>query len=58
MLQRFNENRCRPSTAFMLKILVNVSISGRGVGVGRIQALGGGGGLKGTKVSHLCDYFK
>jgi len=33
MLQRFNENRWQPLTAFPLKVLGDVSISGNGTGI-------------------------
>jgi len=49
-------NRWRPSTAFLLKTLDNVSSKGRGT---RIAASSHSGiSLKGTKVSNLYIYFK
>jgi len=55
-LQRFNENCWRPLTAFLLKILDNVSSSGSIAGI----AVSGhrDSTLKGTKVSNLYKYFK
>jgi hypothetical protein len=55
-LQRFNKNRWWPLTAFLLKILDNVSSSGSGAGFGATSHRGIT--LKGTKVSHLYKYFK
>ena len=55
-LQRFNENRWRPLTAFLLKILDNVSSSGSGAGI--VASSHRGSTLKGTKVSNLYKYFK
>jgi len=55
-LQRFNENRWRPFTAFLLKILDNVSSSGSGAGIAASRHRGRT--LKGTKVSELYEYFK
>jgi len=55
-LQRFNENRWRPLTEFLLKTLDNVSSNGRGT---RIAASSHrGSSLKGTKVSNFFNYFK
>ena len=56
VLQSFKENHWRPLTAFLLKILNDVSSSGSNAGIPttshRVSA------LKGTKVSHLYNYFK
>jgi hypothetical protein len=56
MLQRFKENRWRPSTAFLLKTLDNVSSNGRGTWIAASSH--SGSSLKGTKVSNLYIYFK
>jgi hypothetical protein len=53
-LQRFNENRWQPLTAFLLKILDNVSNSGRIAGIAASSHRGST--LKGTKVSNLYEY--
>ena len=55
-LQRFNGNRWRPSTEFLLKTLDNVSSNGRDT---RIAASSRRGSTsKGTEVSNLYKYFK
>ena len=55
-LQRFDENRWRPLTAFLLNVLDNVSSSGNG---NKITAFShGGSALKGTKVSNLYEHIK
>ena len=56
MLQRFNENRWRPFTAFLLKILDNVSSSGSIAGIAA-SSHWGGSTLKGTEVSNLYKYL-
>jgi len=56
MLQRFNENRWWPLTAFLLKILDNVSSSGSGAGI--VASSHRWSTLKRTKVSNLYEYFK
>jgi len=40
-LQRFNENRWRPLTAFPFKILDSVSSSGSGAGISAFSQRGG-----------------
>jgi hypothetical protein len=55
-LQRFNENRWWPLTAFLLKILGNVASSGSIAGIAASSHRGST--LKGTKVSNLYEYFK
>ena len=55
-LQRFEENRWRPLTAFVLKILDNVSSSGSVAGIAAYSHRGGT--LRGTKFSNLYEYFK
>jgi len=55
-LQRFNENRCRHLTAFLLKILDNVSNSGSSAGIAAPSHRGSA--LKGNKFSNLYEYFK
>lgn len=60
-LQRYNENRWRPFTAFPLKISDIVSSSGSGAGVVASSHWVGEGGrctLKGIKVTNFSDYFK
>jgi hypothetical protein len=55
-LQRFSENRWRPLTAFLFKVLDNVSSNGS---IARIAASSHRGStLKETKVSNLYEYFK
>ena len=54
--QRFNENRWRPLTEFLLKILENVSNSGSIAGIAAPSR--GGSTLKGTEVSKFYEYFK
>ena len=56
MLHRFNENRWRPLTAFLMKILDNVPSSGSSTGIAACNHRGSA--LKGTKVSNLYDHFK
>jgi hypothetical protein len=55
-LQRFNENRRQPLTAFLLKILDNVSSSGSIAGIAASSHRGST--LKRTKVSNLYENFK
>jgi len=55
-LQRFNENRWRPSTALPLKTLDNVSSNGKGTWI--TASSHRGSSLKGTKISNLYNYFK
>ena len=55
-LRRFNENRWLPLTAFPLKILGSVSISGSGGG--KAASSHGGGALKWTEFSNFYGYFK
>jgi hypothetical protein len=55
-LQRFNENRSWPSTAFLLKNLDNVSSSGSVAGIAASSHRGST--LKGAKVSNLYGYFQ
>ena len=55
-LQRFNENRWQPLTAFLLKILDNVSSSGRIAGIAASSH--SGSTWKGTEVLNLYEYFK
>jgi len=55
-LQRFNKNPWRPLTAFLLKILDNVSSSGSGAG--RAASSHRGSNLRGHKFSNLYDCFK
>ena len=55
-LQRFNENQWWPFTAFLLKILDNVSSSGSGAGIAVSSPRGCT--LKGPKVSKLYDSSK
>jgi len=55
-LQKFNENRCRPLTAFLLKILDNVSSSGSSAGIAAPSHRGSV--FKGNKISNLYEYFK
>jgi hypothetical protein len=55
-LQRFNKNLWQFSTAFLLKVLDNVSSNGSGA---RITASSWrGSSLKGTKVANLYNCFK
>jgi hypothetical protein len=54
-LQRFNENRWRPLTAFMLKILDKVSSDGRGAEIAVSSHRGSS--AKGTEISNLYDCF-
>jgi hypothetical protein len=55
-LQRFNENHWRPSTAFLMKTLDNVTSNGKGTQIAASSHRGSS--LKRTKVSNLYDYFK
>jgi len=55
-LQRFNENRWRPLTAFPLKILDNVSSGGCDAGI--TASSHSGRTPKGTTLSNLYEYFK
>jgi len=55
-LQRFNENRCRPLAAFILKILDNVSSSERGAEMAASSSRESNS--KGTTVSNLYHSFK
>jgi len=55
-LQRFNENRCRPLAAFMLKILDHVSSSERGAEMAASSHRRNN--VQGNTFSNLCDYFK
>jgi len=55
-LQRFNENWWWPLTAFLLKILDNVSSSEGGAGIAAFSHRGST--LKGTKVSNWYDSSK
>jgi hypothetical protein len=52
----FNENHWRSLTAFLSKILDNVSSSGSGAGI--VASSHRASALKGTEVSNLYDYFK
>ena len=54
-LQRFNENRWRSLTAFLLKILDKVSRSGSIAGIAASSHRGST--LKGTKISNMYEYF-
>jgi hypothetical protein len=54
-LQRFSENHLRPLTAFLLKVLDNVSSSGSIAGIAASNQRGST--LKGAKVSNLYQYF-
>jgi len=56
MLQRFSENRWRPLTTFLLKILDSVSSSENGAEI--VVSSLRWSTLKGTKVSNLYKYFK
>jgi hypothetical protein len=56
MSQRFSENRWQPLTAFLLKILDNVSSSGSGTGIATSSHRGSS--LKVANVSNLCEYFR
>jgi hypothetical protein len=55
-LQRFNKNRYQSLTAFLFKILDNVSSSGSIAGIAASSHRGST--LKGNKVSNLYEYFK
>jgi len=55
-LQRLNENRRRPLTAFTLQVLGNVSSSGSGAVI--TEASHRGSALKVTEDSNLYEYFK
>ena len=54
MLQRFSENHRKLLTAFLLKILDNVSSNRSGAGI----TASSHHTLKGTEVSNLYEYFK
>ena len=56
MLQRFNENRWQPFTAFPLKALGDVSSSGNGTGIAASSH--GGSASKGTTISNLYKHIK
>jgi hypothetical protein len=55
-LQRFSENHWRPFTAFLLKVLDNVSSNGSIAGIDASSHRGCT--LKETKVSNLYEYFQ
>jgi hypothetical protein len=55
-LQRFNKNRWRPSTAFLLKPLDNVPSNGSGTQIAASSRRGSS--LKRTSVSNLYNHFK
>jgi hypothetical protein len=54
-LQRFNENRWQPFTAFPLKALGDVSSSGNGTGIAASSH--GGSASKGSTVSNLYKHI-
>jgi hypothetical protein len=56
MLQRFNENRWWPLTAFLLKTTDNVSHSGSSTGI--TASSHRESTMKETKFSNLYEYFK
>ena len=56
MLQRFNENSWCPLTAFLFKILDNVSSCGSIAGI--VTSSHRGSTLKGTTVSNSYKYYK
>ena len=55
-MQMFNENLWRSLTAFLLKILDNISSCGSIAGI--VASSHVGSTLNVTKVSNLCGYFK
>ena len=55
MLQRISDNCWRPLTAFLLKILDNVSSSGSSAGITASNHRGST--LEGTEVSNLYEYL-